>query len=70
MCKKTEGGTVLQLVDRAAQQFRLMMYKSKNQSINQRTCLPICPSCYFSLAADGGRRAVTGAWIPVEGRKW
>ena len=60
----------MQLVDRAAQQFRLMMYKSKTKApINAHVC-PAALLVTSAIVADGGRRAVAGAWIPVEERKW
>ena len=60
----------MQLVDRVAQQFRLRMFKNKTKaSINAHVC-PAALLVTSAIVADGGRRAVAGAWIPVEERKW
>ncbi len=38
-------------------------------SINAHVC-PAALLVTSAIVADGGRRAVAGAWIPVEERKW
>ena len=70
MCKKQREEQYCSWLTELLNNFDSRCTKAKTKaSINAHVC-PAALRVTSAIAADGGRRAVTGAWIPVEGRKW